>query len=201
VNSGLITLNPVSLGSTNTIIVTGVGRSGTSMTAHVLQAAGVPMGNTNRDVFEDMDLGGVIGRGDEAAFRRALALRELAHQTFGFKRPNLHGSLFHEPHQYRRPRFVVMIRDPVAMAVRIADADRISIGSALDYAVREMTACLAWARGLTCPVLLVSYEKALMQPHAFLGALLPFCGVDASLAGSLIGLIEPERAGYAVAAE
>jgi hypothetical protein len=66
----------------------------------------------------------------------------------------------------------------------------------------DLNAMMAFIAELRCPVLLLSYEKALMFPHDFVDAIVQFCDIprNATLRARLIGVIEPNRPSYIVGA-
>ena len=204
-NKGLINLSdtyalrqrPVA----RTLIVSGVARSGTSMVARVLHAAGVPMGEHSDDVvFEDHDFAELFAQPaiDQDAFDRLVRQRNEAHQIWGFKRPHLypHGSAFLS--RFRNPLLIVILRDPIAIAERNAIAEHIDIQTALSMAMTDLQGMLRFARQAPCPVLLVSYEKALHRHDDFIARLLKFCGLELSEVErrSLRDVIEPSRPAY-----
>ena len=77
-----------------TLILTGLARSGTSMLAQAVRAAGIPIGATaNNVVREDTEIAAALDVGDFAKLDALVAARDAAHQVWGFKRPNLHAML------------------------------------------------------------------------------------------------------------
>ena len=179
-NDGLITNNPPSPDTTRTIAVSGVARSGTSMVAQLLGMAGVFMGEDLDDVvFEDHAVADAFDSAGLDRLERLIASRNEQGEVWGFKRPHL----FHRngpelQAMFRNPRFIVTFRDPVAVARRNGISEHVETALALRTAAEDIQRCIDFALALTCPVLLVSYEKALLRPAALVDALARFCSLE-----------------------
>ncbi len=205
-NKGLISFQGVRAGGigssgTRTLIVSGVARSGTSMIARVLHGAGVFMGDDmDQIVFEDHAFALLFENGgfDAKALGRLRRQRDARHPVWGFKRPHLHVQGTAAVTAFRNPRVILTVRDPVAIAERNAIAEQRDPANSLTAAMEDLQAMLHFAQSLTCPVLLVSYEKAVRQPSRFIARLLEFCGIELEQAAQqrLVGLVEPERPAY-----
>ena len=204
-NKGLISFRGAKAGvgssGARTLIVSGVARSGTSMIARVLHGAGVFMGDDmDQIVFEDHAFALLFEHGnlDLKRLRRMRRARDARYPVWGFKRPHLHVQGAQAVTAFRNPRVILTVRDPVAIAERNAIAEQLDPADSLAAAMDDLQAMLQFARSLTCPVLLVSYEKAVRQPGRFIGRLLDFCGVALEPVAQqrLIGLIEPDRPAY-----
>jgi hypothetical protein len=201
-NTGLIAMGSAPGGDKpgRTLIVTGLHRSGTSMVASVLRKAGVFMGETINDlVHEDECLARLVERRDFAGLAAMVRDRNAAYGTWGFKLPMLcqwlkaeHVELFHQPH------VAVIFRDPVAISVRATLSDLQTQAEALRAAAQELDTMLRFATALPCPTLLVSYEKALVFPHAFIDTLLHFSGLpqNEAMRQHLLSAIAPNRPDY-----
>ncbi len=170
-----------------TLIVSGIARGGTSMAAQALQRAGVFMGELVDDVvFEDIELGELLERGDLAGLDAAIARRDRDHRRWGFKRPNLFEMMAPEQlRRFRAPRLVLMVRDPVAIAQRNVIANLDDAATALREAAERFSRLVGFALAAPCPVLLASYEKAILFPEAFVDALLSLAGLEPGPAGRL----------------
>ena len=184
-----------------TLIVSGVARSGTSMVARVLHAAGVPMGEQIDDVvFEDHEFVELFSQPDldVDALDRLIRSRDDAHPVWGLKRPHLHR---HGPGviaRFRNPLLVVTLRDPAAIAERNAIAEHVDVRIALSMAADDLREMVQFTQDVACPVLLVSYEKAVWHPDRFVERLLEFCDLSVPPAGSgqLSHLVEPDHHVY-----
>ena len=180
INDGLMVLNPQDPGAkARTIIVTGVARSGTSMVAQALVAAGLFMGRVlDQVVVEDAEMAAAIASVDAAVLDRLVAERNDQAETWGFKRPHLFSNAGPGlAAAFRNPHFIVTYRDPVAVAKRNGISEYFDERTALRDAVADQQRCVEFALGLTCPALLISYEKALQDPSILVDRLLSFCGL------------------------
>ena len=208
-NKGLISLHQAKAVAkppgARTLIVSGVAQSGTSMVARVLAAAGVPMGRRLDDVvFEDQKFAELFDRPvvDWAAFGTLLRQRDHAHRVWGFKRQHLHQQGAAMVDLFRNPAMIITLRDPVAIAEHYAIAEQIDTNTSLLMAMDDLQGMVRFAQQVRCPVLLVSYEKALQRREQFIDRLLEFCGLPLSAAEHqrLHRLVEPDRPTYIEAA-
>lgn len=196
-NPGIIELNPAPLGQRAVTIVTGLGRSGTSMAAHILDASGISMGERkDAVVFEDNDFGDALLYRDGELFSRLFTKRSKAMPRWGFKTTGLHDFDAWRLNMLPGIRMVVMSRDPVAIACRAADAHKLDAAEMLPGIAADAAASVAWAFRQRCPVLLCSYEKALADPHAFAQRLVEFAGGSIDDLDGLAVLVQPERPHY-----
>ena len=205
-NKGVLCLRqrapePRTLPDTKTLIVSGVARSGTSMVARVLQAAGVFMGDDMDEVvFEDSAFALLFERGeyDRTAMSELLRARNAAHPIWGFKRPHFHRYGADSVDQFRQPSVILTVRDPLAIAERNAIAEQHDIAGGLSAAVDDLRDLVSFAQELRCPTLLVSYEKAVSLPEHFVDRLLEFCGIaiPPTRRKALARLVEPNRPAY-----
>ncbi len=187
-------------GGGRTFIVTGQQRSGTSLVAAVLRQVGVFMGTEiNDEVHEDEAMGKILLARDRDGLRRIIGERDAGFGTWGFKFPMLSDvlapadlALFSNPH------VIVPMRDPVAVAVRRTLSEYHRPAAALRDAADDLAAMVEFVEQLNCPLLLLSYEKALMFPADFVDAVLRFGDLPrgVALCERLIGLIEPNRKDY-----
>ena len=94
--------------SNRTILVTGIARSGTSMVAAVLRAAGLHMGDFVHDVVhEDGQMQEILQSRDTAMLRRLIGQRNTQHKQWGFKLPSLHTLMRHdEVGLFRNPHLI-----------------------------------------------------------------------------------------------
>ena len=186
-NRGMIALGSpgredgcVSALQVETLIVSGLSRSGTSMIALALRLAGVHMGSLIDDVvYEDNEIAGALKDPSRAALRGIIAERNASHEIWGFKRPNIHEWL--EPEQitmFREPKLIIAFRDPVAIAERNILAEYIPERIAVRQAIAAAGVLGTFIEQIPCPVLLVSYEKALSGPETFVDGLLRFCDLS-----------------------
>jgi len=193
---------PASSNAPLTVVATGVGRSGTSMVAKLIDAFGVPMGPTHGlAVFEDQEFNTALVNFDYQRIGRLIEARNASHTRWGFKFASLQNHLF--PPQllwFRNPRLVIVTRDVIATASRSLTSDP-EIGAA-EEAVRNVTKqatdMMHFAINAPCPVLLISYEKMVAFPDKSVEAIARFC--DITLSDELLRqarrTIEPNNTKY-----
>jgi hypothetical protein len=176
-NAGLISLNPPNAPA-RTFLVSGVARGGTSLLARLFVMAHVPMGETaDPVVHEDREIAEALQQSDRGALRTTIASRDAAHAAWGFKRPNLFDLMMpEEVALFRDPALVLVFRDPVAIAQRNVISNRSVATNTLPHAMDKLTQLMRFAWEARCPVLLVSYEKALALPGRLVDGLAAFCG-------------------------
>jgi hypothetical protein len=185
VNFGTLTLRaPVAApdgqaAGTMTAIVTGVGRSGTSMAAKVLEALGVPMGRTgDLAVHEDQEFLQALLYFDFARLAELIRDRNAAHGKWGFKFPSLQNHLLPpQIAQFRDPHLIVIMRDPVAIAARSlnSDQERRGVSETLRNVTGQISDLVNLVERANCPVLLLSYEKFVAFPDEAIEAIAGFC--------------------------
>lgn len=193
-NDGLVLLHPSPPQEERTIIVSGLARSGTSMVAGMLHEAGLFVGDEiDSVVCEDREIGRTIGGTGLAA---VIAARNSRHRVWGFKRPNLH---VHGPRlisAFRNPWVVVTSRDPVTIGRRVTLSEHLRDELAcIQTAATDTLALIAFAAALACPVLLISYEKALQDALGVTEALLAFCALEGD-ARAIAKTVMPNRIEY-----
>ncbi len=187
-NFGLLTLRPpvahAGPDEPITVIVSGVGRSGTSMTAGVVSALGLPMGKTeNQAVFEDKEFITALLYFDYALLNTLIAARNAAAPRWGFKFPSLQNHLL--PPQlgrFRNPHLIVVTRDPVATASRahISDPEQEDAAAAYFNVSNQAFDMMHFLQKAHCPTLLLSYEKFVAFPEKGIDGIAAFCGLKAT---------------------
>jgi hypothetical protein len=206
-NNGLILLNDIPLAQENadapplaTILISGLGGSGTSLIAAMLHAAGLYLGNLDDEIFyEDSEFHTALQCREFPELERLCAARDQSHDVWALKKPNLNAFL--EPHQmsaFRNPRLIVAVRDTAAIAKRMMLSHDLSPESAYFEAASEVERQARFLSQLSIPVLLVSYEKCLTIPERCAKTLLEFCGIEATDAavGSAMAQVKPSRPEY-----
>jgi hypothetical protein len=197
-NKGVLAINmPDVSPEAKTVIVLGVARGGTSMVAGALHHLGVSMGEKLSAVYEDLVLSGAVEQDRIEDIASIIAHRNAAHSIWGWKRPSAikHAEAWHG--KFRNPFYVVVFRDLFA----IANRNRISMLSDVVVnmrdANRQFKLILDFIAGLKEPMLLVSYEKAMIDPQYFVSNLRDFVGTgDEASIGAAVGFIEPNPVVY-----
>lgn len=165
-------------GEETTVVVVGVPRSGTSMIASALKQLDVHLGDEiDNSVFEDRAIAAAIEGGDMDRFRAIVRQYNTDHSVWGFKRPKAFTKLGEILGELRNPRIVVTMRDCVAIAVRNSKSVYHDEVEGIRRAAQATIAALDALDRVDCPVLMVSYEKAMSNPKKFTRQLAAFCGL------------------------
>lgn len=189
-NTGCWVLRPAALPAEATMVVTGLGRSGTTMIARVLSELGIFIGaSLARRTSEDLDVKKYVKAGDEAGFERFCRLRDAEHPVWGFKNPGFRDHLPLWEKHVRNPRVIFVFRDILAVAQRNHLALNMDLQEALGLAARSYVKALKRLEESQCPALLLSYEKCLADPEFAVARIAEYCGAP----------LDPERAGAAKA--
>ena len=171
------------------------------MVARVLHGVGIFLGDRiDQVVFEDHEFAGTL---DEAVldldrFKALVRDRNGRFPIWGFKRPHLHVHGALPVRLCRNPFVVLTVRDPVAIAARNVISEQRDSLLTLSAAIDDLQQMLHFANALDCPVMLISYEKAISRPEDFVTRLLEFCGLhlDDNGLAPLLALVEPDRPAY-----
>jgi hypothetical protein len=200
INTGFTRLNDFARTPTQSeaFCVLGLPRGGTTMTARLVEAAGVFIGDNLPVTAEDPEFVRILKevRPDHQAFREAVAKREVAHRLWGFKAPfRNHWDLLET---LNNVRFIAVFRDLFAVANRnhiSVDADITASMAANGSLCQEIIRFVGKTRH---PVFLFSYEKALLSPAALSKALAEFIGNEATeeTLAKMTAIIQPNEARY-----
>jgi hypothetical protein len=183
-----------------TFVISGVARSGTTMVAGLMRRAGVFLGDPLHEVvLEDAQMLELLRNRRMDRLRQEIARRNTAHAVWGFKLPNLHAFLrAEELALFRSPHLILVFRDPVAVTVRSAISERYQVMEELASTAAAVQSLVQFATRAGCPVLMVSYEKALISPEETIDSLLSFCGikVPAKARAPMLAEVQPNHPGY-----
>jgi hypothetical protein len=187
-----------------TLLITGLARSGTSMLAALLQAAGVWLGDhVYQPINEDAEITQLLRARDFTRLDALIARQNGKAPIWGFKMPDLHQFLQHdEMARFRNPHLLVIFRDPVAVAARNALSEQVDGTQAIIDATSAMHALTQFVRASHLPFLFLSYEKALVFPRVFIDNVLGFCGIalDEPRRVELLEHVQPNRSQYVLTA-
>ncbi len=185
-----------------TLIVTGVGRSGTSMAAKVLDALGVPMGSVaDLAVHEDKEFLQALLYFDFQLLHKLIQSRNAEHERWGFKFPSLQNHMLPPQLQkFRNPHLIVIMRDPVAIASRsfASDEQKMSVNETLQNVTRQISDMISLVERAECPVLLLSYEKFVAFPENAIKSIIAFCRLhpDEGQMARAMGAVAPNNSNY-----
>ena len=198
-NDGICLLNlNLTPPSPGTYVVLGAPRGGTSMLSGALHISGVPMGETlTAATYEDTALIRAISTHNIDHVKTLIKRREQQHLQWGWKQPKDFEYFFREVMPLLAcPRLLVVFRDLMAVGNR----NRISAGSDLFQSMRATSgaysAIIAGLAAVQCPIMLLSYEKALLRPAVVVEALLEFTGIAALDKSAITSFIAPSPTEY-----
>jgi hypothetical protein len=181
-NSGVVFINNVATLPETTVIISGVGRCGTSMAAAVLNEFGLNLGEFEPTVFEDTHMHFALKHWYHEARYQIISYRNAHFPKWGFKFPGIQNHL--QPPElsahFRNPRIVIMQRDNSAVAARLLISDRLEFKTekaALLHAAKQQLKIIEWAIDTECPVAVFSYEKFITKPQSYIECLISFCGI------------------------
>ncbi|MBJ3777295.1 sulfotransferase family protein [Acuticoccus mangrovi] len=184
-NLGVGVLNAAPCAAEATIAVTGVGRSGTTMVARILAALGLPTGvPVGEDVLESPEVNTLVLARDVAGFAALCRRADAAHPRWTLKSPKLRNHIADFSAVMRAPRWIVVMRDPVAVAARNALVADVDLLENMEAAARGNLRICRQLAGLNAPALLLSYEKTLQHPAETVAAVARFCDVPLGAAAA-----------------
>lgn len=185
----------------NPIVVVGAAKSGTSMTAGICRILGVNFGSQAdlgewNNHSEDLNLFDAISKKNSGLYQIFAQSRTKDGQKWGVKHPNFlkDSSCLSFMMRFGFPKFIIVQRDPIAITrsrLRDFKKDQSVIPSRFMRESVEVSShysdCLRWfvvnegRINLETNVLLLSYEKCLLDPKAELvDRIVDFCSLSPS---------------------
>lgn len=179
INNGTYILNQKVLSEQNTVAITGLGRSGTTMLSRLVSEIGMPVGmNLTPNTLEDKDIQKAIKQKDISSFEKAVDTRNSEWENWAFKCPALRGDLKSYLDLLRNPRLIVIFRDVLAISIRNNISMNFELNEGLLASVKNYEKLINNIRELDIPILLISYEKALIMPEETVASIANFIGYD-----------------------
>ena len=172
------------------------------MVAGALHELGIHMG-TRRDgiVFEDVELVAAVESDDPGALPAFVEQRDAAYALWGWKRPDLITRLPAIKGVFRNPCYVAVFRDLLAIATRNRISMSIDSMASIRLAQQRYAQVIEFLAGSTAPRMLISYEKALLQPRTVIRELAGFVGVETTDAiERAVEFVQADRPAYLHAA-
>lgn len=222
-NDGLVVFNgDCAPWPAKTVVVLGAPRGGTSMVAGALSKLGVFMGVPDKlpPFFENAELGVCAKARDRGAARSTILRYDADHAIWGIKVLPKSWRFWLVRPMFRQPVYVVVLRDVLAIAKRRATSmDKTLLAQRLkatggqyaasmvhdrDAMLRQMfwaamfnLRLLAFMYFSRRPMLVVSYEKALLRPQDFVDGLAGFLGIqDQSRRSAAVAFVKPSPREY-----
>jgi hypothetical protein len=178
-NPGYFYLNRSEPVSEKTVIVMGVPRSGTSMIASALRGIGISLGDIlDGAVMEDLELASALEANDEAALAFLIERRNSRYPIWGFKRPDAFRKMETFEQCFRNIHYIVTFRDPLAIALRNNLSMREKLLPALQNAAHSTADLLKFVAASKKPMLLVSYEKAVLDAGKLVDEVARFLAIN-----------------------
>lgn len=172
-----------------TFIIFGVPRGGTTMVARVAEQLGVSMGsglpsNYEDDEFNYDKMSDAVKEDPKLMARgllRAINRRNAKRDVWGWKYPRAHLYLPLIIKQLRNPQLICVLRDPVASSLRPLSRKRVQKEGKAQLPTRVIKQHLNWQlknieqiHKFNRPTFLCSYEKAVLDPTAFVADMASF---------------------------
>lgn len=178
-NPGYVYLNRSEPVSEKTVIIVGVPRSGTSMVASALRGIGISLGDMlDGAVMEDRELASALEANDQSALASLIQRRNSRYPLWGFKRPDAFRRMEAVEECFRNIHYIVTFRDPLAIALRNNLSMREKFLPALQNAANSTADLLKFVTASNKPMLLVSYEKAVLDAGRLVDEVAEFLGVN-----------------------
>jgi len=165
-----------------TIIVSGIGRCGTTAVIKSLQLCGVQLKNEQvaKRTLDDWGIGTFLDDKNSRSLRKEIIRRNLDYEVWGFKWhmiPQWDNYLS----MFRNPLLIVLTRDHTAVACRAStDLDGLdNYGQWLkNISIWQLQLNYCLINDIKIPTILVSYEKLLLNPKSVLSTICSFCGIS-----------------------
>ena len=176
-NSGTRIINDAPIQTHATIAATGLGRSGTTMLARILHGIGLEMGPyCHPNTSDDKQIQKAMRKFDWGRFEEICRERDSQFDIWAFKDPKIRDELPRAAALMRNPRLIVTFRDLLAVSLRNEISASTEIWNAMRLALKGYTLLVEQLRNLTCPTLMLSYEKCLVRPEETVRIIADFCG-------------------------
>ncbi len=170
--------------SVMTVPITGVPRGGTTMVAAVVEALGINLGPREDLVeyhFEDQTMNSPYVEIQHKYLRQ----RNAHHKVWGWKDPAGVHSIKNIIYALRNPHTIVVFRDTLASIQGEMRFDKqYEVDPQRPFHELAEATLTRWrdiwefVTSIQVPIMLVSYERAVMRPKVFLNELSAFLGID-----------------------
>lgn len=167
------------------------------MIAKMLTAGGIFMGvNKHSTIHEDVHLANLIETENTDMLKDFISKRNENHQIWGFKRPLIISKANIFENEVRNPRYIIVFRDPLAVSMRNMKSMKYPFKLALDTYFSQMELVREFIRKNRYPILLISYEKALLDKRFTASQLAYFCRIAPDKITQMVDYVIPNEEGY-----
>lgn len=181
------------------VLITGVARGGTSWAASVCHHLGVNLGRRGPR-YENQRLSRPLLNGKLGLLKSRLAGDWDPNQAWAWKLPALNQHLDEISNMVEKARFIFVIRDPIAVALRKQKSNETSGDPVRDtrLALSAFTNLCEFAGRIRRPCLFLSYEKGLSSPKGSIEDIARFIGRPVSPASisSIIDAVNEDQNAY-----
>lgn len=177
-----------------TCVVIGSTRGGTSAVAGAVRSLGVFMGQSLGRNHEDPKFLGT----DHDFLLEQIHNRNKHHKVWGFKAPHAIDMIDFYMEHLTNPHFIVIYRNPLAVAQSIRTRTGNSIRRGLNHVIDFYSKIDAFLDSNEAPTLLLNYEKMTEQKDVAVTGMVDFLGLDVSTdkLRKALSIIGPDSGGY-----
>lgn len=178
---GVLVKNADKITDRKSLVICGAPRGGTSFAASVFSQLGVPFRRTSKDRisprYEHNRLKEAFLAEDSERMQQIIDEFCQLHSVWAWKLPAIEQRFSAIADIVPNPHFVVIFKEPLSVAVRSAERRAKTPIHVLQSVVAVQQRLAAIAAETKHPLLLVSYEKAMMNLPAFLSEAASFSGI------------------------
>lgn len=164
-----------------TVVVIGCGRGGTSAIAGSLHCLGVRMMDRPELNSEDRDIVQAFQKSRYPAscfdVVELIKSRNAEFKMWGWKDPSVDLYLESVFCFLRNPHFLFVLRNPMDVAMSHLASKTGSIEIGMEQAIVRYGRCWELIKKLSCPTLLVGYERAIAKRSEFVGQVVKFLDI------------------------
>ena len=167
-------LNETNHADPKTVVIIGAPRGGTSMVAGTVRELGINLGQRLGENHEDPK----FLKKDLDHIRDAIALRNEQNETWGWKMPHSTEYIDEIEEDLRNPHVIMVWRNTLATSISQVNRSGSDIHTALQFSTNRVQDMVDKVAKLSCPVLLVDYDRATVYKEDFIDALAEFVGAE-----------------------
>ncbi len=199
INKGVVTIGDRSTVNASRVVVVGPARGGTSLVAGVLHHLGVFMGDLAAGpTFEDPKISHCFESLNKESAKKLIQEYSACHTVWAWKRPSSINYLGLVDELFEKPMYIFIFKDVLSISQRNAISMLEDVSTGIKLAHNEYGKSIDFIAENECYALLVSYEKALAYPSAYVDQVIDFCNlkVTVSQRNDAISFITPNPEEY-----